>query len=338
MRIALVGGGVKAIPPTGYGAVERIVAELADGLRAAGDDVVVVNEVRYGRTRDEYPFALDVPGMLAREGPFDVVHVHTPVVAARLAWSGVPYLYTSHSRHWFYRERLTHWWGYWLEMEAVRHAKAVAALTGQVADAMGRAVRHPAPVSVIPFGVDTVKFRPGPSRKDGKVALGVGVVLPFKRWHLAARALKGTGVKLRIVGPIPSPKYASEVVEAGDDVMLLGEVSPSDLLAWYQDSDFLIHPSRVELLSAAVLEGLSSGLPVVGGQAAASAAGMAWVGRTPIPNDERGLVESMRNAAIALATDEALRTEKSLSARRIAESVYAWPKVVERHRAWYAGA
>src|SRR5258708_40331358 len=76
---------------------------------------------------------------------------------------------------------------------------------------------------VIPIGVDTALFRPSADRRSRGRAIGLGIVRPFKRWELAAEALRGTGLGLTIVGPTPDPAYAAKVVAAGDRVALAGE-------------------------------------------------------------------------------------------------------------------
>jgi len=331
VRILLIGGGVQPIPPTGYGAVERILADLESALVAAGHEAEVVNQVRHRRMRDEYPFAWQLPRLL-RGRHYDVLHAHTPVVANRLAWGGYPFVYTSHSRHWFYRERWTHRWGYWLERRAVRRASAVIALTPTLARTMATDVRPPLPpVTVIPFGVDSSRFAPNWSRRTGRNALGVGVVLPFKRWDWAATALRGLGVRLRIVGPTPSPEYAAKVRAAGDSVELLGEVPEAELETLYAESDFLVHPSAVEVLSATVLEALAAGLPVLGGPAIEGAVDDGSTGWVIPDTDPAGFVRAMHERASRLTGDDALRRAFGDRGRAAAENRYAWPRVVAEH-------
>ncbi|HXQ48609.1 MAG TPA: glycosyltransferase family 4 protein, partial [Thermoplasmata archaeon] len=301
MRVVLIGGGVQPIPPTGYGAIERILADFQAALTSAGHSAIVLNRVRHRRMRDEYPFALEVPGLL-RGLNYDVLHAHTPVVANRLAWAGLPFVYTSHSRHWFYRDRWTHRWGYWLERRAVRRAKAVVALTEPLARTMREAVPspRPLPISVIPFGVDTSRFAPEWTRRTGTRALGVGVVLPFKRWEIAARALRGTGIQLRIAGPQPDPSYAAAVRAAGDSVDLLGEVDDPALRDLYAESDFLVHPSAVEVLSATVVQALAAGLPVLGGGAVKGVVEEGTTGWSLADQDLTRFIEGLRARSLEL--------------------------------------
>jgi glycosyltransferase involved in cell wall biosynthesis len=331
VRILLIGGGVHPIPPTGYGAVERILAELARALTAAGVDVGIVNEVRRGRTRDEIPFALSLRRLLRRE-QYDILHAHTPVVANRLALAHDPFVYTSHSRHWYFRAGLTHRWGYWLERRAVRRSRAVVALTEPLAETMRTVVAPPLPpISVIPFGVDTEAYRPAWVRRTGRQALGVGVVAPFKRWHLAARAVRGTGATLSIAGPIVSEEYAGLVRNEGPHVRLLGEVPEEELLRLFAESDFLLHPSVVEILSATVVEALAAGLPVIGGAGVEGVVDREVTGWRLRDDDPEPFADAMRERVIALMAGEALRQRMGEAARAAALSRYSWPTIAERH-------
>ncbi len=336
MRIVLVGAGVEPIPPTGYGGTERFIAELRDALVRAGHDAVVVNEVRHRRMRDEYPFAWHLPRLL-RGVEYDVVHANSPVVANRLAWAGIPFVYTTHSRHWYYRERWSHRWGYWLERRAVRRAAAAVALTAPLAETVRQAVGATRrPISVIPFGVDAERFRPDWSHRTGTVALGVGVVAPFKRWELAASALRGTGAHFVLAGPTPDAAYAARVRAAGDSVELLGELSEAELERRYATSDWLIHPSRVELLSGVVVQALSAGLPVIGGPAVAGAVEDGRTGWVVPDSDAPRFVAGLRERSTALAADGELRRRTGDAARTAASQRFSWPRVAQDYVALYS--
>lgn len=337
MRICLVGTGVQPIPPTGYGGVERTLAEFGRALEAAGHTVVIINEVRHGRSRDEYAFARGLVRKLG-PGPFDVVHASTPVVANRLAWGGVPFVYTTHSRHWFQAERWSERWGAWLERRAVRRAAATVALTDrlarQIQDVCG--THGPRRMTVIPIGVDLDRFAPDWAARTGRRALGVGVVLPMKRWELAAAALRGTNVSLTIVGPTPDPEYAARVRAAGDQVTLLGEIDDPALTRLYAESDLLIHPSRVELLAGVVLQGLAAGLPVLGAEPIAGLVDDGVTGfLAPASADADGVTRSLAAAVRTLQDDPVRRRTMGAAARKVAAERFGWPAVVAAHTALY---
>ena len=330
MRILLIGGGVHPIPPTGYGGIERYVTDLRDALVAEGEDVGILNRVRHRRMRDEYPFAWELPGLLRRE-PHDVLHAQTPVVANRLALGGWPYVYTSHSRHWYYRERWTHRWGYWLERRAVRRARVAIALTEPFARTVRAAVRPPRPpIEVVPFGVDSHRFAPRWDRRTGRRLLGVGVVAPFKRWHWAAEALRGTGTTFAIAGPIASSGYAETVRAAGEGVELLGEVPAEELDRRFAESDLLVHPSAVEILSGTVVQGLAAGLPVLGGSGVEGVVEDGVTGAV-LPDSDRAVFErGLRERVVALVEDDDLRRRIGVAARAVAVERFAWPRIARQ--------
>jgi D-inositol-3-phosphate glycosyltransferase len=331
VRILLVGGGVEPIPPTGYGGTERFIADLQGALTRSGHEAIVVNRVRHRKLRDEYPFAWELPRLL-RGQKYDVVHANSPVVGNRLGSLGIPYVYTTHSRHWYYRSQLSHRWGYWLERRAVRRSAAAVALTEPLARTMEAAVPVTRrPITVIPFGVDAEHFHPAWERRTGHVALGVGVVAPVKRWELAAAALRGTGIRFVLAGPTPDRAYADRVRAAGDQVELLGELSEEALAARYSESDFLVHPSQVELLSGSVVQGLAAGLPVVGGPALVGVVDEGATGWSVPDEDVPAFVGAMRRHLTELGSDAQLRRRMGDSARSVALQRYAWAQVVPQY-------
>lgn len=340
VKVLLVGTGAHPIPPTGYGAVERILFEYAQALTWSGQSVRIVNEVHGAGALAEYRFSLRLPSLLRRE-EYDVVHASTPVVANRLASAGVPYVYTSHSRHWFWRESWRHRWGFWLERRAVRHAAAVVALTPDVEAAMRATLpsTFSRPLRVIPSGVNIDQYGPSWDLRNGHRALGVGLVLPLKRWETASAGLKGTGVTLRIAGPVPDAAYAARVRSAGDDVELLGEVDEARLRQLYAESDLLIHPSQVEVLPRAVLEAMASGLPVVGSSVIGSLFPGGNGGLTAAPGvSGEELIQFVHAAVEQLSGNGALRRKMGEAGRMLAEETYSWDRVVAAHLELYGEA
>lgn len=337
MKVLLLGTGIHSIPPAGYGAVERILSEYAQALTRAGHDVKVVNEVRRGRSLDEYWFARHVPALLRSE-QYDVLHASTPVVANRLAGAGLPFVYTSHSRHWFWRSSWRHRWGYWLERRAVRRSAGTVALTSDVESAMRRTLPASGrvPIRVIPFGVNAGEFQPAWDLRTGRRALGVGLVLPLKRWEIAAAALKGTGMSLTIAGPTPDPAYASRVRTAGDSVELLGEVEETHLRRLYAESDVLVHPSQVEVLPRAVLEAMASGLPVIASSVVSSLLLDGRCGRAaPASLTDEELVRFFRDAARDFADRPELRRQLGDAGQVAARTTYSWDRIVADHLDFY---
>ncbi len=187
-------------------------------------------------------------------------------------------------------------------------------------------------LTVIPIGVDLERFRRPVATPDPTQALGVGIIDRVKRWELAAAATRGTGVQLRLVGPIRDRRYAEELQHGNPHVQLLAMQSDAELSRAYQTSSFLVHPSRVELLSGAVLQALASGLPVIG---AAPLRGVVEEGvtgwTTEATDSEESIITQMHGHCRALVSDPGLRQRMSEAARTTAERDFAWSRVVERH-------
>jgi glycosyltransferase involved in cell wall biosynthesis len=337
VKVLLVGTGAHPIPPPGYGAVERILFEYGQALAQGGTSAQIVNEPHEGRALGEYRFALRLPGLL-RKQEFDVLHASTPVVANRLSDAGFSFVYTSHSRHWFWRASWRHSWGYWLERRAVRRAAATVALTAEVETEMRRALPPgwSRPLPVIPFGVNVADYAPDWDRRTGRRALGVGLVAPLKRWEIAAAALQGTGIRLRVAGPIVDAPYAARLRSTGDGVELLGEVPEGQLRSLYAESDLLVHPSAVEVLPRSVLEAMASGLPVVGSPVVASLLSGDRTGFAPPAGaSPEALVGFFRQAAERLVADPGLGREMGNAARAHAQRAFSWERVVAAHLEMY---
>jgi len=336
VEVVLLGTGVEPIPPTGYGGVERSIAEYASALRRAGVAVRVIQTVRRRRPIDEYWFALEL-GKLHFRPKEEILHASTPVVANRLSQLQLPYIYTSHSRHWFLRDGLTDRLGAFLERRAVARSATTVALTDRLAGEIAQQVprRRHRDIPVIPLGVDTDRFRPGGSEGNPQIALGVGAVIPAKRWEVAGSALRSTRISLRLAGPTPDREYARRVAQSGP-VQLLGEVSEDQLIHEYQNAGMLLHPSRVEILPGAVLQALACGLPVLGGAALGGVVRDGIEGRIlPGPDVGDAEVVSYREAALSLSEDPATRRRWRQAAIDHIHHDFTWDSVVQRHLTLY---
>jgi D-inositol-3-phosphate glycosyltransferase len=117
-------------------------------------------------------------------------------------------------------------------------------------------------------GVDTAEFRPGDPASaratrikhglpaDQPVVLFVGRLVPKKGVHTLVAA-RGPEYHIALVGPGRIP----DVIPAG--VTFLGPVDRGELLSLYQASDIFALPAVGEMLTLAMQEAMSCGLPVV---------------------------------------------------------------------------
>lgn len=326
MNIVLVGPGMIPIPPPGYGAVEKHVWNLAQALEARGHAVRIVNELVGPTSKDEYRSALRARKRVQAE-PYDVLHVHTPGIAAVFSALGPRrFVFTSHSRHWTQAEGLGPRIGFALEKRAIARAREVIALTPQVAAQMSR------PSTVIPNGVDVDRYRPRPEARGGRVAVCLGEMARHKEWHVAAEAAKRAGFELRHVGPIRDTRYADEVEALGDGaVKLLGSLAEEDLAQELGRADAMVHPSVSENLPMAVIEGMASGLPIVASDILGSLVRHGENGYLlPTSAETKTRVAKAAEALARIADDPALARRLGEASRARAEADFSWPRVAER--------
>lgn len=330
MKVLLVASGKIPVPPPDYGAVERHVAELAAALRARGHDVEVLAPVLGGRAR-EFRVAWRARRRF-RAGGFDVLHAHTTGVAAGLAALGVPFAYTSHSRHWRTVEGPRERAGFALERYACARASALVALTPEVRDAMLEA-GIPGAV-VVPNGVDASRFDV-PRAHAGFRVLCLGEVRPHKGMHVAAVAAQGLG-EVRVVGPVRDPPYATRLEEAGARV--LGVLSEEDLREEFATADVFAHLSTSEALSLAVLEAMAAGLPLVASDVCVGQVEDGVNGFAVRAGDDDARVAAARAAFGRLAADAGLRARMGVESRRLATERFAWDAVAAKVEAAYRSA
>ncbi|MBT8208411.1 MAG: glycosyltransferase family 4 protein, partial [Acidimicrobiia bacterium] len=141
-------------------------------------------------------------------------------------------------------------------------------------------------IARIPMGVNTTRFQPAESRlsklelraelglpQDAPIVIFVGSIEPNKQPHLlveAVAALKAGGhvCHLLLVGHQRSERYSQHLVQLSEDhdlTQLVTMLPHTDVIHKYlRAADVLALPSLSEGMPAAVVEGMASGLPIVG--------------------------------------------------------------------------
>ncbi len=197
----------------------------------------------------------------------------------------------------------------------------------------------------IPNGVDVERFTPrSPQERaalrrrlnlpEGLLVVFSGRLAQEKRvhylvedWPLVRRAHPQASLLILGEGD-QRPRLESA---AGEGVHLLGHVQ--DVAAYLAASDLFVLPSIAEGISGAMLEAMSSGLPVlvtaVGAAPEVITHGVdGWL----IPPDDR---RALREALEHLLGDAALRRQLGQAARRRVETAYSLESAVERLAAVY---
>lgn len=117
--------------------------------------------------------------------------------------------------------------------------------------------------AVIPNGIDTTRFGPGPG---GDAAIWFGRIVPEKAPHLAIRAARRAGLTIRLAGPVADPVYHREHVRPLLDdpgVRYLGHLDHTALHREVARSAVALQtPAWDEPFCLAAVEAMASGTPV----------------------------------------------------------------------------
>ena len=212
----------------------------------------------------------------------------------------------------------------------------------------GRRLRRE--IAITPFGVDTLRFSPGPAAPPRPLVIGTVKVLALKygvdtliRAFARLAAADGEGpapVQLRIVGDGPQRAELEALVKAlgvGGRVQFVGAVAHAEVPAQLRGFDIFVAASRLdsESFGVAVIEASACGLPVV----------VTRVGGLPevVREGETGLiVERDDPAALAaalrrLVDDAVLRERLGRSGRAWVQAEYEWGACVRHMIGVYRG-
>lgn len=187
----------------------------------------------------------------------------------------------------------------------------------------------------LPNGVDTDRYHPPPQRRNDESlkVLFVGQLIERKRCRALIDTMRflgrqGIAAELTLVGdgPLRSDlESASRHLPNGIRVTLTGFISRKEMPEVYRAHEVLVQPSKAEGISNVVLEGLASGLCVVGSRAA--------VGEL-LDHEESGIIlddvepQNVGRALRLLSERPEVRRRMQLASRRIAEN-RSWDSAVE---------
>jgi phosphatidyl-myo-inositol dimannoside synthase len=297
---------------------------------------------------------------VARKYRATVMHGHWVVPGGFTAWAAAParpQVVSLHGSDVYVAETFA---------PARRAARLVldraGAITACSADLAQRSIglgADPAKLEVVPYGVDTDRFRPQPEQRASlRAQLGVaeGTLLAFSAGRLVRKKgfehlidawalLRGETAVLAIAGDgdlRDELRDRARLAGVTDRVRFLGNLSQDDVARHLAAADIVVIPSvkddsgNVDGLPNIVLEALAAGPAVI-----ATAAG--GIG-TVVEHEKTGLVVPERSPeAIAAAlkrasADPALRARLGEAARRMVETRFGWGRAAERFEAAYRRA
>ena len=224
----------------------------------------------------------------------------------------------------------------WLERWALRHAVALSVCNseaGRICERKG----FPGVATLIPLGVDTQRFSPGPegATSEAPVIGYVGRLEPHKGVDVLLEALAEVdGAVLRVAGAGPEEaRLRTRTAALGLDerVRLVGSLTQERLPAFYRGLDVLVVPSRptpgwLEQFGRVVVEAMACGVPVIASDTGALPDVVGDAGLLVPPDDPRALAACLRT----LLGDEPARRE--LAHRGVTQAQQAsWSEVARAH-------
>ncbi len=243
-----------------------------------------------------------------------------------------------------------------IERRTMAASDRIVALTAVDRQQMLRHYGVPAPIDVIPGGVDLDRFAPRPREaaraalglnSSAKVLLFVGRIQRLKGLEILVRAFAqlapSVDAQLLIVGGRPGTAHETREITrvqhlatklgVAERTRFVGAVAHAELPAYYAAADICVMPSSYESFGLVAVESLACGTPVV-----ATRVG----GLTSIVRDgETGLLVPWRDADLfaehlrRLLQDDALRQGFAARARRSVVD-FGWDRVADQHLALYA--
>ena len=197
-------------------------------------------------------------------------------------------------------------------------------------------------IEVIPNGVDTERFAPArtPRGKDDPLqVLCVSRLIPRKGLTTlieAAAELRDSNIEVEIVGSGEMARGLRKLIRSlhlQQCVSLTGFMARPELASRYRRADIFVLPSLSESCAMALLEALSSGLPVI----------VSNVGGNPeiVRHEENGLLfEAGSSAGLAaalrrLTAAPALRARMSENNLSKIRTQHAWQHIARRYEGVY---
>lgn len=322
-------------PERGYNpGIERVVEEFAKELVEQGHEVHVVTTYRNGGNKrfdvaegvllHRVPDARHYLGkggsifsvdLLSLNYSFteysrllessDIVHTFTPIV-----WKPFSTPLVAHYHHWDDPDEFIDYLhlptNHHLWMSCYDLADRIVAVSNYSADDLASRGVNREKIDVVPNGVDTDKFSPGPSPvtyEDWEtVLLYVGPLTERKGLQYLIRAMPSllrehpdTGLVIVGGGDQDKLKQLAKEFDVHDNLRFEGFVPDDDLPDYYRAADIFVFPSLLEGFGMVLIEAMACGLPVVSTTATAIPEVVGDAGVLVPPSDEAALAASVSN-------------------------------------------
>ncbi len=235
MRVAIVAPPFISVPPKRYGGTELFIAQLAEGAKKRGIDVVVYTngrstvgvEKRWLYPEEQWPLQGEVYDNLKdvnhttwsicdAAADCDLVHLNNIAGLSSSRFSHLPFVYTMHHPH---VDEFSKYFSYFPRVHYVT-----------ISD-FQRAQESMPHVRTIHHGIDLAPYTPV-ERKQHYLSF-IGRIAPVKGTHVAIEVAKQSGIPLKIAGEVQPMfrDYFEQAVKPHVDGKLVEYIGPADLAA-----------------------------------------------------------------------------------------------------------
>lgn len=367
MKIAMI--GVKGVPASMAlgGGVERQMEQLAPRLAAKGHDITIYVRKHFNprglktwngchlvtiptiqRKNFETIVHVILSTLHALMQPYDIIHFHG-VGPSTFSW--IPRIFKPHARivvTFHSRDQFHEKWnllarmylaiGEWTAVTFPHATVAVSHVIQQFSKRMFHKTLY-----FIPNGVDIPKHEIGTSHiealglRPNGYYLGLGRLVPHKAFEIAIKAYRDvpTAIEFAIAGAAGyDERYAEELYaqsELDSRVHMLGFRTGTELQELIAHCYALIHPSRSEGLSLAVLEAMGHAKVVIMSDIPENLELIDHSGIS-FPVDD---IEKLREVLTWVSSDEQLLKERGRRAQEYVRRHFSWDSIATKQIALY---
>lgn len=315
MKLLFVAGGHLPIPPTGWGAIERIIDEQSRSLKAN-------HRIEVGILNRRRPAVWQM--LRSRPWKYDIVHLYddsrTRMWTQWYRFFNIRLLITTQDG---YAAFPAHWSRRFAgRFDTMGLASAFVPPSLQIAN-LAKARGFQCPIHVHPNGLfcDEMTFVPEPTHKKAVV---LGRIEPRKKQVFLADILRSSAVLCDLIGPM-SGNTPSGFDGNGDNVRRQGEWTRRQVCENLTQYATLVLLSDGEAHPLVVIEALAAGLSVVVSEEASANLDVSLPFVHVVDRDNPG--------AIAQAIETAVATNPihRVAIRRYAETVFDWSVIMPRY-------
>jgi glycosyltransferase involved in cell wall biosynthesis len=315
----------------------------------------------------KYPLAVAsaVRRELREAGQGALLHGHFSVTSLAPAMRKLPFVFTFHAP--VYRELLSERQSSYVlprplqqtavaalkqaERKVVRSAEQIIVLSDFMRTELSKLDPAAAErASLVPGGIDTERFSPGPAQDESWARGGAPVLV------VARRLTPRTGVtelieampqvlrdlphaKLAVLGDGGQREHIADRIlqlGLGDSVKMFGRVTDAQLVSWYRRADLVVMPTQeLEGFGLTTAEAMACGTPVLVTPVGANAEVIRALG--PRFQSSAPTPDSLARAIVELATDDASLSTAAKGARDAIHPHMSWTAIAEIHQQLYAG-